>query len=113
MRHAAPSQCANALLVTARVQELSKVQPAHVAGHGRNGGEFREGSEHLRRVAADGRLRLGSPNGASIAQSCSEVVEYGCCVSLRRSTKHCSHQALWYAGPPRPSQQGFVVSEAL
>ena len=58
VRHAAPSQGATALLIAARVQELSEAQPAHVVGPGRNGGELHEGSEHLRRVAADGRLRL-------------------------------------------------------
>ena len=57
-----PARAQNrALLIAARVQDLSEVQPAHVAGHGHNGGELREGYEHLRRAAADGRLRLGPP----------------------------------------------------
>ena len=57
MRRPARAQ-KRALLIAARVQDLSEVQPAHVAGPGRNGGELHEGDEHLRRVAADGRLRL-------------------------------------------------------
>ena len=57
MRRPARAQ-KRALLIAARVQDLSEVQPAHVAGLGRNGGELHEGDEHLRRVAADGRLRL-------------------------------------------------------
>ena len=68
MRRPARAQ-KRALFIAARVQDLSDVQPAHVGGPGRNGGELREGAEHLRRVAADGRLRLGHPNGACINQS--------------------------------------------
>ena len=60
MRRPARAQ-KRALLIAARVEKLSEVQPAHVAGLGRNGGESHEGSEHLRRVAADGRLRLAPP----------------------------------------------------
>ena len=67
MRRPARTQ-KRALLIAARVQDLSEVQPAHVAGHGRTGGEFQQGFEHLHRVAADGRLRLGSPDGAFINQ---------------------------------------------
>ena len=60
MRRPARAQ-KRALLIAARVQDLCEVQPAHVGGHGRSGGELREGDEHLRRVAADGRLRLPAP----------------------------------------------------
>ena len=74
MRRPARAQ-KRALFIAARVQDLSEVQPAHVAGPGRNGGELHEGAEHLRRVAADGRLRLGPAHGACINQCSSEVME--------------------------------------
>ena len=74
MRRPARAQ-KRALFIVARVQDLIDVQPAHVAGPGRNGGELREGAEHLRRVAVDGRLRVGPARGACINQCSAEVME--------------------------------------
>ena len=70
VRNAALSQFASAWVVSARVQELGATKPAHVIGHGRNGGHLLEDIERLRRSAADGRCRLGSPDGAYIEQYC-------------------------------------------
>ena len=66
MRNAALSQFANTWVVSARVQELGATKPAHVIGHGRNGGQLLEDLGRLRRSAADRRLHLGAPNGAYI-----------------------------------------------
>ena len=97
MRRPARAQ-KRALFIAARVQDLSDVQPAHVAGLGRNGGELHEGAEHLRRVAADGRLRLGPAHGACINQCSSEVMESFCCVSVRRPARQCTQHAFLYSG---------------
>ena len=97
------------MLIAARAQAFSDVQPAHVGGHGRDGGELQQGFELLHRVAADGHMRLGSPVGAFIDQCSWEAIEYLYCVSMRRSAKACS-QCRLEADRLRRSARQFIYS---
>ena len=97
------------MLTAARAQDVSDVQRAHVADHGRDGAELQQGFELMRRVAADGHMRLGSPFGAFIDQCSWEAIEYLYCVSMRRSAKACS-QCRLEADRLRCSVRQFIYS---